>query len=462
MQLWNLYRLRRANRSKEVLLGLLYCLVIISVLGAVLNPGFELRHAVYLFCFILMLLGSIQSNFWGIVTSILLCLLSLAAVIGTIQNLSPVFSVPQTLTIIIFSSLYYFLSLHIMYNLFLAKRERRILQFYTPLRLLYALRRKSGNSYRHTLLAILLEATSALLRSLSNYLCLVLLGISVYLSMAMVHLLLAGEGLVSFFNTVLQSFALNINSFNSLLSLAILFFGPLVLARLAVLAKKRGRNYRRQAFEQLVQVDSRPPVLFLRSFRDDQVTLPKTPLLRRLWAAVPEPQRLDHKLIEEFSYYGPVVALGKPGEEALPYGAARLYVAHADWQEKVLEIAREARAIVVVADRNESRVATDGLDWEIEQLLQPALVEKALFLMSHQQQPIDLRYHHQFAALLQPFRKRRRVLAVFNRQGQWHLLHTIKAGMDDYLVSCQVFFEQLPPPVRRSPKPQEQVPSNTT
>ena len=41
----------------------------------------------------------------------------------------------------------------------------------------------------------------------------------------------------------------------------------------------------------------------------------------------------DEALIDEIAQYGPVVALGRPGEKHVPFGAQRHYEAHETWQE---------------------------------------------------------------------------------------------------------------------------------
>jgi hypothetical protein len=77
--------------------------------------------------------------------------------------------------------------------------------------------------------------------------------------------------------------------------------------------------------------DNRAPILFLRSFRDDQVGLRphKSALLRLPFSGVPSMRALDYILIERFLTLAPVVALGRSEEKAKgfpPFGAVRIYV----------------------------------------------------------------------------------------------------------------------------------------
>ncbi|MGE0596257.1 MAG: hypothetical protein AB7P07_07825 [Hyphomonadaceae bacterium] len=145
---------------------------------------------------------------------------------------------------------------------------------------------------------------------------------------------------------------------------------------LSNILRSRARSLTRQSYESLVTRDIRPPILFLRSFADDQVTLGQNNFWRRTLTGEPKTLRLDHLLIENFSRFGPVVAIGRPGERDLPYGAARHYVDDEIWRERVLELADSALCIVIVAD------STDGIAWETRAMLGERYLSKTLFLAS--------------------------------------------------------------------------------
>jgi hypothetical protein len=135
------------------------------------------------------------------------------------------------------------------------------------------------------------------------------------------------------------------------------------------------RKFTRLSLEQLISKDARPPILFLRSFRDDQVKLQKARyrLLRRM-ISVGEPRpTLDHILLEEGTRYGPVVAIGAPGGRA-PFGAARHYVTTEDWKKVVAELSGRASSVVVTVDE------TEGVKWELDHLIKNHL-GKTLFLL---------------------------------------------------------------------------------
>jgi hypothetical protein len=144
--------------------------------------------------------------------------------------------------------------------------------------------------------------------------------------------------------------------------------------------RRAARWFSRASYAEQVERDPRPPILFLRSFQDDQVHLPERGLWRRWLRALLAPgirgRRLDHFLVESFSRYGPALALGNPGEKQLPFGAARVYCTHDTWKDQVAAIANRANYVVLVAD------STPGVEWEIWHFLTPAWREKTLFIVA--------------------------------------------------------------------------------
>ena len=74
--------------------------------------------------------------------------------------------------------------------------------------------------------------------------------------------------------------------------------------------------------------------------------------------ALPTPEQEMARILQRL---GPVVAIGKPGEPLPELGAARLYVAHERWQERVGELMRAASLVVIRVG------ASAGVLWEIKQ-----------------------------------------------------------------------------------------------
>jgi hypothetical protein len=138
------------------------------------------------------------------------------------------------------------------------------------------------------------------------------------------------------------------------------------------------RRTARVSLEQLMEVDRRPPVLFLRSFLDDQVKLsrPRGAIWHRVLSIGAASATLDYVLLAEATPIGPVVAMGVPGSKP-PFGAARVYMDDIGWQAEIARLADSARAIVIVIDN------TAGVLWELAHIRQAGHEEKTLFLLPH-------------------------------------------------------------------------------
>jgi hypothetical protein len=118
------------------------------------------------------------------------------------------------------------------------------------------------------------------------------------------------------------------------------------------------------SLQEMQEKDRRPPILLLRSFQDDL-----TPIARKLPFSSYQPSdhyrgawTFEEAVENTFRQYGPVIAIGRPGEKIPPAGAAREYVPNEKWQDRVKEFLSEAKLVVVIAGK------TAGLDWEYQQL----------------------------------------------------------------------------------------------
>jgi hypothetical protein len=140
---------------------------------------------------------------------------------------------------------------------------------------------------------------------------------------------------------------------------------------------RASRRYLRVSLEQAQTTDPRPPVLFLRSFRDDAVAMPppKAGIAFRLYNYAERTKSLDELLLEEGTSLGPVVALGNPTDAIPPYGAARGYFQHGDWQKMVSDLMERSAVIVICVDDTES------LWWEIKFIVEHQYLNKTLFLL---------------------------------------------------------------------------------
>ena len=125
---------------------------------------------------------------------------------------------------------------------------------------------------------------------------------------------------------------------------------------------------------ELQEADPRPPVLLLRSFHDEGLMIARITQSAKggtQYAMV----RLEEAVADQFAPYGPLVAIGKPGETLPTEGAARNYYSDAEWQEAVAKWMDEAQMIVLIPG------LTKGLGWELEAIERHGHISKLVVMM---------------------------------------------------------------------------------
>jgi hypothetical protein len=178
------------------------------------------------------------------------------------------------------------------------------------------------------------------------------------------------------------------------------------------------RRFEAKLAQEVVQEDKRAPVIYLRSFKDDQAASMVTIMGGgvRFISYVTE----EEQLAEAMNKIGPFLAIGQPGEpildlrdvrrnpnrtqaqkkraetlawlklvlsigptalllprdEVVPdLGAARMYVGDDVWQDKVKELLSQAQLVVLRAGE------TDNLLWEVQTVAGAVRPERIVFLL---------------------------------------------------------------------------------
>jgi hypothetical protein len=161
---------------------------------------------------------------------------------------------------------------------------------------------------------------------------------------------------------------------------------PLGIAAICLVAANRLRHFGKQHFVNRLasrQISPSGSTLFLRAFRDDQVRIRRAS--RNLFSIVFDlgrvPATLDELMLERLDGRGDLIAIGNPQDRKgdapqSPWGAQRLYVDDAQWQETVTKLARDADRIVLCID------ASDGVRWEVAHVLQSGHANKTLFFLN--------------------------------------------------------------------------------
>ena len=130
---------------------------------------------------------------------------------------------------------------------------------------------------------------------------------------------------------------------------------------------------RTKSAPRLLSEDRRPPILYLRTFDDDnRIKLKK--YRKNLASYVDRTILFEEFVVGFFSRFGPVIAIGRPGEFLPPVGAAREYVGDDQWQERVKELIRQSRAILIVPGR------TAGIRWELRTLAETGELGKVIIV----------------------------------------------------------------------------------
>jgi hypothetical protein len=120
----------------------------------------------------------------------------------------------------------------------------------------------------------------------------------------------------------------------------------------------RARRHFQVSGDALLAVDKRPPILFLRSFADDE---------RQQYG---NSQRalldfsLETRLANHFHRFGPFIAVGSPKESVPLPGAARVVLRDDEWQSRVLGWMKESHIIIMYCG------TTEWVTWELRKVVE--------------------------------------------------------------------------------------------
>jgi hypothetical protein len=120
----------------------------------------------------------------------------------------------------------------------------------------------------------------------------------------------------------------------------------------------RERRYFQVSADSLLAVDKRRPILFLRSFTDDE---------RQRYG---NSQRalldfsLETRLANHFYHFGPFIAIGSPKDTVPEPGAARVLLTDDEWQTRVLGWMESASLIVMYCG------TTKWVNWELQKIIE--------------------------------------------------------------------------------------------
>ncbi len=176
-----------------------------------------------------------------------------------------------------------------------------------------------------------------------------------------------------------------------------IFLG-LVLSVAGAWLYKFSKKLAASPWEIISRNDTRPPVLYLRSFTADKKG-EKQHLhgwwrkLAYLFTALPTNMTTqEEQLSLAFDDIGPMLAVAKPNSWLSPSGAARVGFENDKWQEEVRKKMRDASIVVIRADGN-----SRGLLWEIENVFREKNSKHIIFLL-----PASQDQYNSFCELFPP------------------------------------------------------------
>jgi len=104
----------------------------------------------------------------------------------------------------------------------------------------------------------------------------------------------------------------------------------------------------------------------------------------------------EDKLVSVLDNFGPVVAVGMPGEEIPPLGAVRLYFEDTEWRNKVEALIMISQLVVIEAG------FTDALEWEISTAIRAHRPGQIIisFLSSHVLHPSECQRYYEIFLIL--------------------------------------------------------------
>jgi hypothetical protein len=243
----------------------------------------------------------------------------------------------------------------------------------------------------------------------------------------------------------------------------VLYFRNKIVIRIVVLiggplfALTMGLAYRVYTFGQrlsireaaaVLEMDHRAPILLLRSFLDDHARVVNSDrILPHEWIFGGRRLRsFEEALVAKLSAYGPVLAIGRPGEAVPPLGAARMWVNHLEWQEKVEELLHRCHFVVMIVGELKGK---DGLAWEVLRLLSLHDRGKIILLAPPlAEEEVERRWlvYHEVSRGLIPAYQGGEVAARLGEGGTCHVVRFGCRQDGDYLVALGDLIGPAPGP----------------
>ncbi|MGE0531431.1 MAG: hypothetical protein AB7G40_03510 [Hyphomonadaceae bacterium] len=213
-------------------------------------------------------------------------------------------------------------------------------------------------------------------------------------------------------------------------------------------------------YQNVREWDARAPIVFLRSFNQDDRRLPVTggDAFARWPAGISRSRTLDELLLEHGSPYGPVIAIGDPRDPVPPLGAARVFVPERGngWQDVVRGLVDASKCVVMCPNTGA------GVQWELDLIASSAARVNVIFLASPELTRADtLALFRRLVPNLPDIAADQTPIAAYAEQGrEWRVLTAKTLTLNAYTAalnsSLQALFglEGVALPQNKRPQPE--------
>jgi len=144
---------------------------------------------------------------------------------------------------------------------------------------------------------------------------------------------------------------------------------------------KMGAKLKQLTADELLEKDTREPILLLRPFKKDDIDIreltgfAKDNMFSPNYFINKSGLTFEEKIVETFNILSPIIAIGRPNEGVQPLGASRTYVPDSQWQDKVIELASKSSYILFIVDDSPS------LRWEFHEMVKLKSLDRLFLIM---------------------------------------------------------------------------------
>lgn len=199
--------------------------------------------------------------------------------------------------------------------------------------------------------------------------------------------------------------------------------------------------------------DPRRPIVYLRNFADDDLTIRTAPLTRLSFLeklSLRQRESFEEVIVRYLQPYGPVIAISDPRRHSMVLGAAREVLPNDGWKTAVEDYI-EGSALVVVGAT--PIAATDGLEFELTTIARRGALDRTLLLLAPREPDERAQAWRRFRRIAGTFgipeqleRQAGRLLVVRHGPDGWIAYHADRRTDWSYAVAlAQAADDALPP-----------------